>query len=66
MKIETLKVLEVKADDGGHAVNVRVEPAVPVKIVTLVFDKFASRNQMNEVVRTMESLKLNEITVTTT
>lgn len=65
MKTEMLKVLEVKADDGGKAVNVRVEPAAPVKIVTLEF-KSASRQQINEIVSTLESLKLTEITVTTT
>jgi hypothetical protein len=64
MKIETLKVLEVKADDGGKAVNVRVEPAVPVKIVTLEF-KSASRQQINEIVSTLENAKLTEIKVTT-
>jgi hypothetical protein len=64
MKIETLKVLEVKADDGGRAVNVRVSPDLPVKIVTLEF-KSASRQQINEIVSTLENAKLTEIKVTT-
>jgi|HubBroStandDraft_5_1064220.scaffolds.fasta_scaffold384515_2 hypothetical protein len=66
MKIETLQVLEAKADDGGHAVNIRVSPDIPVKIVTLVFGKSTSGKQMNELVHTLDSLKLREITVTTT
>jgi hypothetical protein len=64
MKTDTLKVLEVKADDGGKAVNIRVNPELPVKIVTLEF-KSASRQQIDEIVRTLERLRLSEITVTT-
>jgi hypothetical protein len=63
MNVETLKVHEVKADDGGQAVNVLVSQK-PLKIVTLVF-KSASRQQTNEIVRALESAKLTEITVTT-
>jgi hypothetical protein len=64
MKIETLKVLEVKTDDSGKEVNVRVEPALPVKIVTLKF-KSPSHHHTNEIVRALENAELTEITVTT-
>ncbi len=65
MKIERLIPLEIKAGDDGHEVLIRVSPQTPVKIVTLVFDMSTSSKQMNEVVRTLENLKLKEITVTT-
>ncbi len=65
MKIETLIPLEIKAGDNGHEVLIRVSPQMPVKIVTLVFDKSTSSKQMNEIVSAFENLKLNEITVTT-
>ncbi len=65
MKIETLTPLEIKAGDNGHEVLIRVSPQMPVKIVTLVFDKSTSSKQMNVVVSTLEDLKLKEITVTT-
>jgi len=62
MKIETLRPLEIKAGDGNEVV-IRVSPQLPVKIVTLSFDKSTPRQQVNELARTLEKMNLMTITV---
>jgi len=64
MVVEKFKALDVKSFDEGRGVSILVSKS-PLKIISLVFDRSISRKQTDELARTLEKMKLSEITVET-
>jgi hypothetical protein len=64
MVIDKVKVLDVKSFDEGRGVSILVSQK-PLKIVSLVFDKSVPRDQTDELARTLQRMKLADITVET-
>ena len=64
MVIDKFKVLDVKPFDEGRGVSILVSQK-PLKIVSLVFDGSVPRKQTDELARTLQKMKLTEITVET-
>ena len=64
MVMDKVKVLDVKSFDEGRGVSILVSQK-PLKIVSLVFDKSVPRDQTDELARTLQRMKLADITVET-
>lgn len=64
MIVDKFTVVDIKPFDEGRGVSILVSQK-PLKIVSLVFDGSVHRKQADELARTLEQMKLKEITVET-